>query len=49
MKGGNKRSYKKEELRYNAEKDYFECEYSRITFRYRTYDKSKKRHLDLQG
>lgn len=45
MKGGNKRSYKKEELRYNAEKDYFECEYGRITFRYRTYDKSKKRHL----
>ena len=41
----NLKDHQKEKLKYNAEKDYFECEYGKITFRYKYYDKSKKRDV----
>ncbi len=44
-KGGKAKDYQKERLRYNAEGDYFECKYGRITFRYKTYDRSKGREV----
>lgn len=44
-KGGKAKDYQKERLRYNAEGDYFECEHGKITFRYKTYDKSRNREV----
>jgi len=45
VKGRDPKGYQKEMLRYNAKDDYFECEYGKITFRYKYYDKSKKRDV----
>jgi len=45
IRGRDPKDYQKENLRYNAEKDCFECEYGKITFRYKTYDKSRNREV----
>lgn len=44
-KGGKAKDYQKEKLKYYAEGDYFECGHGKITFRYKTYDKSKGREV----
>jgi len=45
IKGKSIRDYQKEELKYNDEGDYFECQFGRITFRYNYFDRSKGKEV----
>ena len=50
IKGRETIGSQKDKLKYNAKDDCFECEYGRITFRYRTHDRERgKDYLVYKG